>query len=136
MKNLKKHFFALILISLFLALTFAPGLYAASMFDQISGSVKTFTDQAIGGGQAVRVDQTTFLNSLMKIINYLLTFLGTLFMLGVIYAGFLWMTAKGNEEQVGKAKEMIKQFVIGLIIIISARIITEFILINIGRVSA
>ena len=136
MNNFKKHFISLILLTLFLTLAFAPGLYAASVFDRISGSVKTYTDNAIGGGQAVKVDQGTFLNSLMTIINYLLTFLGALFLLGVIYAGFLWMTAKGNEEQVTKSKEMIKQFIIGLIIILSARIITEFILINIGRISA
>jgi len=136
MKTLKKHFFALILLSLFLTLTFAPGLYAASMFDQISGSVKTYTNNAFGGGQEVKVDQTTFLNSLMMIVNYLLTFLGAVFMLGVIYAGFLWMNAKGNEEQINKAKEMLKQFIVGLIIILTSRVITEVILINIGQISA
>jgi hypothetical protein len=51
----------------------------------------------------------------------------------LIYAGFLWMTARGKEEQVDKAKRITREVVIGLIIIVLARIITEFVLTQIGN---
>jgi hypothetical protein len=44
-----------------------------------------------------------------------------------IIAGYQWMTAGGNEEQVAKAKKNISNAVIGLIIILAAYAITWFI---------
>ncbi|MFH1291983.1 MAG: hypothetical protein ABIH87_02190 [bacterium] len=60
------------------------------------------------------------------IIRILLTFLGTVFLCLMIYAGFLWMTAGGSEEKAEKAKKLIYQSVIGLIIIFAAYSITIF----------
>lgn len=54
------------------------------------------------------------------IINIVLTFLGFAFLLLLTYAGILWVTARGNEEGVTKAKDLIKRAVIGLIIVLSA----------------
>lgn len=60
---------------------------------------------------------------------YMTFFLGTFF-LGIIffgmmlYGGFLWMTSQGNEEQTTKAKNIIKNASIGLIIAVSAWAIT------------
>jgi hypothetical protein len=62
-----------------------------------------------------------------SIINIGLTLLGTIALVLVIYAGFLWMTAGGNEDQVGKAKSILGAAVIGLVIILSAYSITKFI---------
>ena len=55
-----------------------------------------------------------------KIIKIILGFLGTIFLVLTIYAGVLWMTAGGNEEQITKALGILKTAVIGLIIIIAA----------------
>jgi len=66
-----------------------------------------------------------------NIIGYALGLLGIIFVILVIYAGFLWMTAQGNEEQITKAKKMITNAVIGIIIISMAYIITNFVLTNI-----
>ena len=57
----------------------------------------------------------------------ILSFTGTLFLALTIYAGILWMTASGNEEQVTKATGIIKMAVIGLIICMAAYSITYFI---------
>jgi len=62
-----------------------------------------------------------------KFIKLLLTLVGSIFLVLVIYGGFLWMTAGGNEEQVTKAKNMIKSATIGLAIILSAYAITYFV---------
>ena len=65
-------------------------------------------------------------SSIGTLINAALSFLGVLFLLLTIYGGYLWMTAAGNEEQINKAKKIITSALIGLIIVISAYIITKF----------
>lgn len=69
-----------------------------------------------------------FINTLSAIITYALSFLGVIAVLIVIYAGFKWMTAGGNEEQVNKAKKLLINGVIGLAIIILAYSITFFVI--------
>jgi len=63
-----------------------------------------------------------------SIINVLLGFLGIVFLVLLIYAGFLWMTAQGDKSKVEKAQDMIRQAVIGLIVIIAAFAISNFVL--------
>lgn len=70
-----------------------------------------------------------------SIINIVLTFLGFAFLLLLTYAGILWVTARGNEEGVTKAKNLIKRAVIGLIIILSAFGIAQLIFIYISGAS-
>jgi len=60
------------------------------------------------------------------IVGALLSFIGILFFILVIYGGYLWMTARGNEEQVGKSISIITQAAIGLIIVAAAYLITRF----------
>lgn len=67
-----------------------------------------------------------------KVIGAGLAFLGIAFMLLIIYAGFMWMFARGNDQAVGKAKEIIQAAVIGLVIVLSAYAITTFIGGNLG----
>jgi hypothetical protein len=52
--------------------------------------------------------------------------LGVLFVCLTVYAGFLWMTAGGNEEHIEKAKKLLFRAVIGLIIVLSAYSIAWF----------
>jgi len=63
-----------------------------------------------------------------RIINVLLGFLGIILLAYILFAGFLWMTAGGDKEKVTKAKEMIKNAIIGLIIVIAAFAISNFVL--------
>jgi len=52
---------------------------------------------------------------------------GAIFLLVMIYGGFTWMTAQGDEKKTTKAKEMIVAAIIGLVFILSAYLITAFI---------
>ena len=61
------------------------------------------------------------------IITIVLGLLAIIFVALLVYAGFLWMTASGNEEQVKKATGLIKNAIIGLIIILAAYSITYFV---------
>jgi TRAP-type C4-dicarboxylate transport system permease small subunit len=70
---------------------------------------------------------TTMATRVGQIIGIALSFVGALFLLLIIYGGILWMTARGNEQQVTKAKDLIISAVIGLIIVLSAYAITTFV---------
>jgi hypothetical protein len=63
-----------------------------------------------------------------NIINIVLGFLGILLLIYFLYAGFLWMTSGGGEEGKKKAITMMKNAVIGLIIIVVAYALSNFVL--------
>lgn len=60
------------------------------------------------------------------LINALLGFLGVLFMILIIYAGYLWMTARGNEDQVNRSQTILRNSVIGMVIVSAAYAIVLF----------
>lgn len=62
-----------------------------------------------------------------QIVGAVLAFVGIIFFVLIIYGGFMWMTAGGDEQKVTKAKDLITQAVIGLIIVLAAYAITAFI---------
>ena len=62
-----------------------------------------------------------------SVIRAFMGLLGIIAVCLILYGGFKWMTAGGNEEQVGEAKKIIISGVIGLIIILSAYAIANFI---------
>lgn len=62
-----------------------------------------------------------------NLIKAALGIVGIVFFVLMLYAGFLWMTAQGKADQIGKAKSMIIQAIIGLVIIFGAYTITNFV---------
>jgi hypothetical protein len=106
----------------------APVSAAESIFDRFKGGLQNVVDQAYGGGQAVTVSEHSFVVNALIILNYLLTFLGIVFFGLLLYSGFLWMNARGNEDQLMKAKKITREVIIGFLIILTARVVTEFIL--------
>ncbi len=81
------------------------------------------------GAQAgyVQATETTLAENIGRIITVLFSILGVLFTVLIVYAGYLWMTARGEDEQVAKAKNIIGRAVIGLIILMAAYSITRFV---------
>ncbi len=63
-----------------------------------------------------------------SIIRELLTFLGIVFFVLVLYAGVLWMTAGGKEDQVERARNILSRAGIGLAIVLLAYAITVFVM--------
>jgi len=61
------------------------------------------------------------------VFSLFLGFLGIIFLVLIIGAGYSWMTAQGNEEKITKSKDTFKTAIIGLIIILSAYAITYFV---------
>ena len=64
----------------------------------------------------------------VTIVKYLITFLGIIAVVIILYGGFVWMTAAGNDDRVSKAKSIIVAGIIGLIIIIAAFAIVNFVI--------
>ncbi len=62
-----------------------------------------------------------------RAVELVLSLLGIAFLGYMIYAGLTWMTAQGNEQKVTKAKSMITESIVGLIIVIAAYAIAYFV---------
>ena len=62
------------------------------------------------------------------LISLALSVLGIIFIGLMIYAGFTWMTAAGNEKRIEKSKSIIIESAIGLVIVLTAYAITYFII--------
>jgi len=65
-----------------------------------------------------------------RVISVALGLLGIIAVVLVIYAGFKWMTAMGNEENAASARKILAAAVIGLVIILAAYSITRFVISN------
>ncbi len=65
--------------------------------------------------------------TIARIINVFMGLLGIIAVVIILYGGFIWMTAAGNEERVDQARKMIVSGVIGLAIILSAYAIARFV---------
>jgi len=63
-----------------------------------------------------------------RIIKVALGLIGTVMLVLIIYAGWLWMSSGGNSEQISKAKQILKNAAIGLAIILSSYAITIFVM--------
>lgn len=61
------------------------------------------------------------------VIQTFLSILGLVAIIYVIYAGFLWMTARGNQDQAQKARDILRTATIGLVIILSSYSIALFV---------
>ena len=66
-------------------------------------------------------------STVVNIIQWVLGFLGLIAVIFILYGGFVWMTASGNEEKVSKAKKVITAAVIGLIVVLLAWAIVIFV---------
>jgi len=88
---------------------------------QINAGLTPIANTIALGTQDIRV-------IVSNIIYVALGILGVILLVIIVYAGFLWMTAGGNEERVDQAKKWIKNAVIGLAIILSSYAITYFVI--------
>lgn len=63
----------------------------------------------------------------VDIVKYIMTFLGIIAVCIILYGGFMWMTAAGNEDRVESAKKIIIAGAIGLVVILAAFAIITFV---------
>ncbi len=63
-----------------------------------------------------------------SIINSVLSLVGLIFLIVVIYAGFQWQTAGGNEEKAQASLKMFISAILGLVIVLGAYIFVNSLL--------
>jgi predicted acyltransferase len=83
-----------------------------------------------GEGGYVVSDRAELTSIVGLVIQATLGLLGAIFIILMVYAGYTWMTAAGNEPKIDKAKSMIQTAIIGLIIVIGSWAIWAFIFSN------
>lgn len=129
--------FKKILIITFLLTTFWPRLVAADPAATNVVATSAFGHFFSGAQQTASnmgytADSTSgkslLLSRISKIISFILGLVGVIFLALVIYGGFLWMTAAGNDKQVETAKNIISRAAIGLVVVILAYAITFFVI--------
>jgi hypothetical protein len=63
-----------------------------------------------------------------SVVNIMLGFLGIIAVLIILFGGFKWMTAGGNEDAIDQAKKMMTAGVIGLVIVLAAFGLAQFVI--------
>jgi len=120
MKNLNKKInYLILLLSLGLLKPF-----------KILAQINTdLLNQAAGGAQYDTSinPATTIPQTVGTVIGVILSFVGAIFFILIVFAGFGWMTAGGNEEKVGKSIKQLVNGIIGLLITVAAYFITWFV---------
>jgi hypothetical protein len=97
-----------------------------------AADAETGVDKALGGldstARAGGIEGQTDLPSIIgKVVGAILAFLGAVFFGLILWAGMGWMLAKGNEEEITKAKETIFGAVLGIMVVLGAYAITRLI---------
>jgi len=128
--------YKIILIASFAFMLFLPIAHAYNLGDAFLvddkhvcvGQYKDSLDCAAGAANYQVVGEADPLQITSNIITALLSLLGVIFIIFMVYAGILWTSAGGDEKKVEKAKSIIKQAIIGIIIISAAYAISYFVM--------
>jgi hypothetical protein len=130
MKRFRSYIASLFLVTSFLV---TPVL----AFAQITPGNSGLQAAAKGSGLDSGCSSAGCINDVIgRVINVVIGFLGIVLLCLFLYAGFVWMTAGGDEENVKKAKQLILNAVIGYLIIGGAYALTSFVLSNLAAVTA
>ncbi|MFA4937019.1 MAG: Ig-like domain-containing protein [Patescibacteria group bacterium] len=78
-------------------------------------------------GASTNLGNQPLIETVANIINIVLGLLGVIAIAIILYGGFLWLTSRGNEQQIDKAKKVLSGGLIGLIIIMASFAIASFI---------
>ncbi|MCX6778943.1 MAG: pilin [Candidatus Magasanikbacteria bacterium] len=135
LKKISTFIFSLILVSLFLA----PNILLAQTTPPVENNPVGLLKRAgTFSGYNSLTDELTMSQFIGRIIMVALSLLGVIFLVLTVYAGYLWFTAGGDDKKVEKAKEYLKNGVIGLVIVLASVSITAFVLgrlLNTGIIS-
>lgn len=88
-------------------------------------------DRGAGYVTAATDPQDTLMQRTGQIINVVISFVGVLFLGLTIYGGYRWMMAGGNTSDVELAKKIITRALIGLVVVLAAYAITNFVASNV-----
>jgi TRAP-type C4-dicarboxylate transport system permease small subunit len=70
--------------------------------------------------------------TIQTIFNVVIILAGVIFVILFLVGGIQYLTAAGNEEQTGKAKRLLVDAIVGLVIVLAAWAIANFVLDQLG----
>ncbi len=121
----KFQYFLLIIFSVFNLFFVASSVVATT--NTLEGLNKTARNIAPYQKQ-VNEDVVNFIQTRTgQIIGIVLSFIGVIFLILMLYAGISWMVSGGNQEKVTKSKDLIINSIIGLIIVLAAYATVAFV---------
>lgn len=134
---MKKILTFLLIATAAFSLSFSQPAYAQSGSSTTSGNqtLELLGQTKLGGSQSATEAGNRLPVIVGNLIRTFLGLLGIIFVALLVYAGFLWMTARGASEQVDKAKDTIRNSIIGIAITLMAYAITGFVVSAIIRAS-
>lgn len=113
-----KYFFFGLLVAAFLTVPLIAS--AVDLGGDLAGRAAT------GAGYSAATD-TTASEIIGEIIQIALSFVGVIFLVLTVYAGFLWMNARGEQSDIDKAQGILRTAIVGMIITVGAYSITSFV---------
>lgn len=96
-----------------------------ALADDSAGSLSELEKVGIGSG--LKGDTSNLATLVGRLINVALGVLGILLVILMVIGGIIWMTSRGQAEQIQKAKDLLFNAALGLIIVILAYALTTFI---------
>ena len=121
--SLFRHLWLIVSAFIFFRLS-ARGLAAPIEFDP-GGQIGT----TLGLGTA------NFETTVIKLTQWVLSLLGLVGVVMMIAGGYIYLTAGGNEEKVNQARSLIKNALVGLVLVLLSYAIASFVFDKIQEVS-
>ena len=140
----KIFFLTAVFLAFFVFTAFVPAIAAdeepKSGVDKALDGLKKSASQGYTGKAGGDIKAAGIMTSLPgaigKVVGVVLSLVGVAFLILMIYGGFTWMLARGNDQEVVKAKNLIQSAIIGLIIVLAAYAITAYIGSNLFKTGA
>ena len=117
---MKKNIFKNLLIIFILSIILMPNFGYANVLSDIDSNLTNFQNKVGLPSGAVSP-----VGWIINIINMALGLLGLFFVILIMYGGFTWMTAQGDDKKVQKAKDIIKNSIYGIAIVLLAAVIAN-----------
>lgn len=114
----------LVVLTIILSLGLSGAVQASYNFEKDSGLKKAGEDLGYNTSRGGDNFIESYIGQLLTIV---FSFLGLIFFGLILYAGFIWMTAQGNDSKISEAKKMLVNAIIGLIVILASYAITYFV---------
>ena len=103
-------------------------LFAVGLLISVPTLALAATTNLSDVGTSAGLGNESLMTIIGRIINVALSLLGVIFLILMVYAGAIWMTAGGEGKKVDKAKGILINAVVGLLITMSAYAISVFVL--------
>ncbi len=123
-------------VSVVLGLAIAMPFVRLPLAHAASGALEAEDLLSSDFGDSTGLGQSDLQTTIGSLIRVALGFLGVVAVVIILFGGFKWMTAGGNDEKVGEAKRLIVAGIIGLAIILSAYAIASFVISSIVGATA